>query len=1295
VSVTAAGQQGYSYQNDATAWLLLAWQDAGLQRAVVDSGLEDATFWLIVDGAPRCIEVQMKSEKGPIDEDLFAGKWLAHFPANQITGSLLEQLVARPDLVALFVLFAPCAGAVADLCVTEPSTALRPRDKPPIPQKVAQGFLSAFGKDYDVKTPSQMEKQRLAQCRTVAAALTSADFCEVSRRIYILPQLTQPLVRERTAHLLNKSFYVPQSQTAEASDALAAIVKAENKTGRDVVPLVKKEAARFGRELLLRPTDPYVTRAEEAALCDELRQRNALLLTGLPNAGKTRIARSLCSSLQREGFHAEEGSSIDQARRFLTEPGPEERVYLLDDPLGSPSPVSDAARVLKQLHDLLSDTEPHRRLIVTSRIDVLRPVLGAPPTPVDGHLFHEVSLSDPGMAATIWAEHAAATNVDAERQASVDALIRAMRPDELLQPGQIRHLSRNIGRTLPGEDLLRLARYDGAEIGRELCSAPAMREVLAALRCVASTTVAVGTEELYYVLAEDEALPGKDRTQFQSLRLGGARKDDPPTFPAYAVDYHTTRERQEALDELERRGLIERVRQSYWFSHPSYMGAADVAFGRQGVAHSTLLRRLCRRAFFCVRPTNAMVAVAALELLHAAARADDDRREVVALGFDAFTTSIFPVVRDRCVVWLLRHRADMNEQQQRDIFSALRSAEKLVGRVVWQDGEPYLDPRENVSALDPYRADNLIGRHTGVPAVAQLAWAASLLGARLTPEMMWPLLHHQLAESIDIAIFRKALSFDEVFLRSLAARKAMTSLPDRDDLADEIFGDDHPSVFAAGLEGLLSGWGEADTVVRRAQLHRALAVEMTPARATAVLALLEDFEQIGGWYGSEPVPAEPWCLLAARALRGVSAFDRVDMPHLFHYADGVLPRVDPGLASEVLDPWLEWTERAVRVAKLEQDAYDVADLWFLVTGPNGDERPGIVERLLRQEETALFVTSIATMVDQWNNLTNEERELALVTLSGARPDARWARAVALTRPKVPPEVVDRLLGDPRALGRLFRRQCDPVDTRLIGDMLRVRDGDVGSFSTCRALGQLIRRLAREPDHPCFEHAIYRCLVHPRPESWSRRIWLPLCCRADDGLRNRLFHCLLRVTVTTNSKHVRRFWVPLLDLVGLESLLDDWAAALGKYVEAIDGNGNIWIFLQHRRMGPRLKEILKADSIWMQLCDLDVAGEDTWPYVEALYASDARRLRPRLRDVHRHVLRQLGADEREPRKGSTAPVRITEAVQRATKRTGKTMSAQIAEVRDAMWAPVDDWVWLSDQAQPAQHAADTETGSDVE
>src|SRR5678815_3947656 len=103
MSITEVGFAGYKYQYDVTAWLALCWREKTPIIVTVESGQEDATFRLTVEGAQRTVEAQMKSERGPIGKEKLA-EWLAHFPAQQDANCLLEQLRDRQELSALFVL---------------------------------------------------------------------------------------------------------------------------------------------------------------------------------------------------------------------------------------------------------------------------------------------------------------------------------------------------------------------------------------------------------------------------------------------------------------------------------------------------------------------------------------------------------------------------------------------------------------------------------------------------------------------------------------------------------------------------------------------------------------------------------------------------------------------------------------------------------------------------------------------------------------------------------------------------------------------------------------------------------------------------------------------------------------------------------------------------------------------------------------------------------------------------------------------------------------------------------------
>lgn len=1274
MSITDAGPAGYKYQYDVTAWLTLVWRDRAPLKVMVEAGQEDATFHLTVDGVQRTVEAQMKSEKGPIGEEKLA-EWLAHFPAHQDENSLLEQLRAQSALCVLFVLAAATTSTVAPLCISNPDEALTPRTSAPLTRIAAKSLLKAFAAVYEHSKPDSLDAKRHSRCSAIATSMKEDALRDISRRVFVMPQHDLQLIHLRTAAVLNKKFLVAQSQADTLLGPLSDIVEEGVRDHLDIASRIYAEATRRGHRLLLPSSRPHLRRAEEDELFEVLNTRNIVFLTGLPNAGKTHIGRALASAWQNLGYHAEEGSEINWARRFLGEVGSEERIFLLDDPLGQISPARDAFQTMWSLQRLLGDVDNHRKLVITSRADILRSVLGEPPWVIDGHSVYDVSLDERDTAVSIWMTYAGAeSRVVPEIFASVAEFLRHQQAGELLQPGQIRHLAKELHAqpNIRQEDWASIARYDGLQIGNVLCTvSPEMRDLLAALRILTSTTVAVSEVDLAFVLADDEGKPpGRDHWLDRDPFIGNPHT--PPTFPSYSSNLRLSREYGELLDQLTERGLLERTDVGYRFSHPSYALAAEQAMRRPQPNMWARLLAFFRRAIFCLSARNAMMAVDVVEILHGDTKSAAQKEKIVALVYDGYRTTIFPSVQDRCLLWLFKRRNELRNDDYLQVLRTVRDWQSGHSGITWDErGEAWLDPRHRGPRSASLMAASIRERFEKIPESAQRALRDARPDERLRPDVLWMHLYRSRAGEVRSEAVERAFFYDESFLRAHAAWIAMRDHPNRAAWVNRAFQDDHPRVFAAGLDGLLSTWDDQYHLIRVEVLKGVLDAEMPPERAIAALRLLKVDD-----YGSDDdPPAEAWARIVARALSVVPAEERVNAGDVMHYANSFLPNVEPALALAVVRAWNAWAERAVRARHCSDETVDIGRLWMLVTGADASLRPRVIERLLQQPDTTFFLHSVVDLVDNWNLLDEKEQSLLLETLEGDRPDARWARAAALTRRSPPAAVVKHLLGAEGALHKMLHRGLEPARPQLLEDCLRIADDAGGplGIGAWRRYILLFIRLSLEPEHPQFERALRSCVEMRSWDRlsrfWTQRMWPKLCCTGEDT-RNRVFEILLSATIRIRSLDFEDLWLTLLQTSPATETAS-WASRILQYVEAIEANDNWAIFLKSENLAIILLRGLPRDYTWLRLDYQHLPTELLRALVEELYEGGG----PRLERTHDEVLSALGVDSR---RGASQTEMADTLIQRV--RTAKRLGIdaggrQLDDMRLAIEYDIQDCMWL--------------------
>ena len=72
-----------------------------------------------------------------------------------------------------------------------------------------------------------------------------------------------------------------------------------------------------------------------------------------------------------EGFTVKVTYDVNQARHFLENTNEDDKLLILEDPLGAVEVKNEAQNIIKGIYDLLNLVTDTKRLIVTSRKDIL------------------------------------------------------------------------------------------------------------------------------------------------------------------------------------------------------------------------------------------------------------------------------------------------------------------------------------------------------------------------------------------------------------------------------------------------------------------------------------------------------------------------------------------------------------------------------------------------------------------------------------------------------------------------------------------------------------------------------------------------------------------------------------------------------------------------------------------------------------------------------------------------------------------------------------------------------------
>lgn len=1111
MSISTTGFINYKYQHLVSVLIGLYYGDKLKSFVVEPTGGEDAEFLVEgADGSLRKIELQVKGENGPIDEAKLGG-WLGKFPANRSDSCLLERIFQNEERRAIFVLKARCTDMLAGLVVPLRSNPVHEHKSIPLRPEQSAALLRSFEGELK-NNESDPEKDRFDNRRTVVKCIGLRR--SWLRRLVLVDSLTNERAWELLETTLTKKFKVPVHYAKTAAESVIRIVEGYLGQQVSLVPAVRDCLMDFAGDRIF--SSPVHCAPAECDLVRRIEQDSALLITGPSKCGKTHIARWLCKMNQEEGVHCKEFGMVRDAYRFLvSENFVETRLALLDDPFGSVELRADAKNEFHRFQELVSQLGGHRRIIVTSRDDILTELL----TKVEilnervsrsqwtnmGDVSHEYRRS----IALSWAKHYLGTETLPERV--------VMCLDEAVNSGQSVGDIGRLAARLAKENMIGDGIESSQSLVRRLSDQREMGCLLYALAVTSSHATPVMENTLGFVLDGKEGRPGRWSVDgLLGYTLGQESESDSPRLPEYDQIYLISDITRGALDTLLDEGMIERYgERGYRFMHPEFARAAlDV--------HSltvTERRSILERAIFSLDRTNSLRAVTVL----GETPGFNDEKFFVELFLNALY-SVFPSTSDRALEGLIRSIGADELSSDEPVFDELNKYLSRRPRVLWYPEGAVFDRRKIVSLM-------------------------SILENR--PE----------AEPINFEMFKDS---DDALLRANAYRNAIERASENcHELVHDAIKDENPLVVLAVIEGV----GRAAVKGTRipAEVERSLAqgIGNSTFLACLVASRIFDFKNFLRHHVVEELPWSLWARLAVKVLSLIPACRSQPMDKMYVCAKHAVNHVSGDVITPFLKEWIRWIERRCRYQLPNESALSVVQLVLLASRSEPHCRTRVYGRLLEQPDTGVQCCFVADLVDSWIELSDVEQRELLDLLCGNRQDVMWLQAIALTRKVVPSRIEEALLGDGCFLSRNPEYLLENLPEALLRACLSVYRGTpqplwwIGKHHALASpWSDILILAAKDPDSHCFLIAIDDGLWMGEPTEAFSVVWEELCRTARSCVLDKLFRSLLSHSVEYNGADFEVLWRHLLEGVQASSSRQRWLCEVGECIEALEDSNNL-------------------------------------------------------------------------------------------------------------------------------------------
>lgn len=236
---------------------------------------------------------------------------------------------------------------------------------------VTSADLSGVARNLAVKSPTQWHRLK-PMPPTLSKALPNGS----DGRVAVWSSLDQEKVEHRIKDSLVDRFRVPHSRVHACIEKLeeAALVRMKGTqagvwTRKDVIDIIE---AHGGYDGVSKDLNQFVPPTNWDDLLVQLRERNAIVLTGPSGTGKTTTAKALIATLR------EENSGLTHVK---IEGGPERLrddktvgsvIFEIEDPWGKYRAEPDSLPWNDAVNEFLASASPDRMFVVTSRSDVMQ-----------------------------------------------------------------------------------------------------------------------------------------------------------------------------------------------------------------------------------------------------------------------------------------------------------------------------------------------------------------------------------------------------------------------------------------------------------------------------------------------------------------------------------------------------------------------------------------------------------------------------------------------------------------------------------------------------------------------------------------------------------------------------------------------------------------------------------------------------------------------------------------------------------------------------------------------------------
>lgn len=1215
MSVEISGPQGYEYQYLVTLYLALKTINKDdIEIFVEKKNNEDAQIIYLENGFRKILDIQAKKNTDQIELKEF-GKWISHFEGRSWKANLLSKLQKDKNRFVVFVTKARCKDEVSFFVNND---------------HFAESLNNTFGNDlllsikeniitnYNDKT--QLIRNRRGFCKDFNKTTSKSDFKNLLNRMIIWDRCDYDYIENRIKTILKHQFYVPESQLDGLVFNLIDLVRTGRDNGHNISQNILRLLEDYNGHRVFIYDNNYLRRNEVDDCKNTLQENNILLLTGLSQCGKSFIAREVGQIFQDNGFTLNETDEIlgqGEAYQFIRHISSEDRLCILSDPFGHADVNINSNELLTILRNLIKDLRAHRKLIVTTRQDILLKVFNKKDIKecsLLGNSWLNMTLTDRVVAHSIWEKYFGTDEKSNYLFTEIECYLKQNEASDFLQPGQIAHLytEGSIDELLsePISKVVEKARIDSQELANKIIvRGQKCTNVMISLALGASTVSPITFEHLAFLLDVSDEKPSlvENRSTLTEISLGSNIDDVKTPFPQYKEQYTLDEEYIGELNFLQTHRYI-RINsdQSIVFLHPVYQQAGKILFKDyiDNALYIDKLFLLSKKGIGALSKQVSLIALKVLEEVYTETY-KEDIKQVLLLGLN----SIFPSIKDSVISFFDTRINNLTEDQQQQFSDALSFRDTPSdGGILWYQGEPYFNTSEKRSSSSYMRWAAKTQNEPDNITIKKL-----LEGDKVPGEHIWTILNDRnktFESREDEEILQRALSYEESFIREKAIYLLFKNFGfTYSNIGIYLDKYEHPNVIFKLFNGALQSWNKYSGECKLEILEFIKTVFPRMSVAKRFKRFLENFGdqhyRDGIYWGelSDPGKMEVWDawyqLIIELMDQFPSKYEQMNEPHLSHALDISLKYIkDEIKVVKIANAWLNWLDKYTEYKLPDDYGMSITDYLIQGTQYNHEVRKEVIERLLNTANTSFITTHVMHLIDNWALLHISEKDNLKELLLSERTDVDWIKAVVITRQHVPEEVQIKLFGD-TLLDNGAKEIVSKLDNILLEYSLNVHCGYPqplwwNGYHHCNydIWDRVIEQVLESRSDRSFDIAL-RELTDSLINLSDRfptgfQLWDSINKSADKEIREKIFFRLMHETISQNQANKDVLWSTFFNYC--DEL--DRAKYIEKIISDIEGIQNhhssyteLFEVFEPAFLEKELLPNLKSDYIVLQLADL--------------------------------------------------------------------------------------------------------------